>query len=543
MKLNLTLSNKILIPFILINLITSLIFSVYLYQTQKKTFIKGIDNRLTASAQGTSLASDAFHDLLTDPETIDPDAHEKLQNKLTEYAHNVGVKFVYTTIMKDNQIVFTLSSYTKEEKEKGVVNELFDTYEDASDGLKEAFRDGKVHFEEYTDSWGTFRSVFIPCKSPNGTSYIVGADFPMEDMNKQLRRSILTCSILGICVFIVGFMLMLPVIASIRKTIRSMATSINRIADGDLTGRVDYTNRDELGQLSSDMNRMTEKLRDIVSDVRCSAENVAIASRQISVNSADIATGADEVASQTSTIATASEEMSATSNDIAGNCTMAAERSRHSSVSAENGCGVVQETISVMMRIAERVKSSAQTVESLGARSEQVGQIVGTIEEIADQTNLLALNAAIEAARAGEQGRGFAVVADEVRALAERTTKATHEIGKMIKTIQQETRAAVAAMEDGVVEVEKGAESSEKSGVALKDILAQIQDVSMQIDQIATAAEEQTATTSQITDNVHQVTEIVREAAKGATDTAAASSQLAAQAQQLTQLVGRFRIS
>jgi methyl-accepting chemotaxis protein len=159
------------------------------------------------------------------------------------------------------------------------------------------------------------------------------------------------------------------------------------------------------------------------------------------------------------------------------------------------------------------------------------------------QTNLLALNAAIEAARAGEQGRGFAVVADEVLALAERTTRATREIGEMIKAIQVETREAVKAMEEGVREVEKGATSSQKSGEALDEILGQINDVTMQINQIATAAEEQTATTGEITSNIQQRTEVVHQTARGAEETALAAGQLSEQAQQIQSLVSRFRIA
>ena len=196
-----------------------------------------------------------------------------------------------------------------------------------------------------------------------------------------------------------------------------------------------------------------------------------------------------------------------------------------------------------MEKISVRVREAAGTVESLGARSDQIGAIVGTIEDIADQTNLLALNAAIEAARAGEQGRGFAVVADEVRALAERTTKATKEIGGMIRAIQEETAGAVNSMEHGVTEVEKGMEASRKSGIALEQIVDAINEVTMQVHQIATAAEEQTAVTGEISTNIHQITDVVHDTARGAHETAAAAAQLSGLAQSLKALVGRFRLA
>jgi methyl-accepting chemotaxis protein len=287
---------------------------------------------------------------------------------------------------------------------------------------------------------------------------------------------------------------------------------------------------------------MVESLRNLISHVADTSGQIASASNQLRSTAEQIATGAEEVASQTSTVATASEEMAATSGDIAQNCSMAAESSRQSSESASRGGAVVQETIAGMVKIAERVRNSAQTVENLGARSEQIGQIIGTIEDIADQTNLLALNAAIEAARAGEQGRGFAVVADEVRALAERTSRATREIGEMIKGIQAETKTAVRVMEEGVAEVEKGAMSSQQSGEALDMILQQISEVTMQINQIATAAEEQTATTSEITMNVQQVTEVVHQTARGASETATAAAQLSSNAEMLQELVRKFKL-
>jgi methyl-accepting chemotaxis protein len=234
--------------------------------------------------------------------------------------------------------------------------------------------------------------------------------------------------------------------------------------------------------------------------------------------------------------------MSATSGDIAQNCQMAAEGSNQASQAASAGSEVVNNTVLVMSRIASRVQETAKTVESLGARSDQIGAIVATIQDIADQTNLLALNAAIEAARAGEQGRGFAVVADEVRALAERTTKATREISEMIKAIQSETKGAVVAMEAGVSEVEKGTAEASKSGQALQEILEQINAVTMQVNQVATAAEEQTATTSEISNNIHQITEVVQDTAKGAQESAAAASQLGRTAEELQRIVGQFKL-
>jgi methyl-accepting chemotaxis protein/hemerythrin len=196
-----------------------------------------------------------------------------------------------------------------------------------------------------------------------------------------------------------------------------------------------------------------------------------------------------------------------------------------------------------MENIAQRVNASSRTVEGLGQRSDQIGAIVNTIQDIADQTNLLALNAAIEAARAGEQGRGFAVVADEVRALAERTTKATKEIAAMIKAIQNETQSAVNSMSEGVDEVKLGTAETARSGEALEDILNKINELTMQISQVATAAEEQTATTQEITNNIQMITDVVNRNVENARSTTQATTTLAREVDNLHELVGHFRLS
>lgn len=330
---------------------------------------------------------------------------------------------------------------------------------------------------------------------------------------------------------------------------RSITTPLNRlvsiahtIADGDLTARIEVTAKDEAGQLMAAMKTMSDNLRGIINQVTSTSKSVASAANQLHASAESISSGIEEVAAQSSAVAAAGEEMSATSGDIAQNCQMAAEGAQRASQSATNGAEVVERTVAVMGQIAAKVQESAKTVENLGARSDQIGAIIGTIEDIADQTNLLALNAAIEAARAGEQGRGFAVVADEVRALAERTTRATREIGEMIKSIQQETKNAVAVMGQGVCQVETGSEEAARSGAALQDILEQVNDVAMQVNQIATAAEEQTATTSDISGNMHKITYVVQQTSQGAQESAGAAAQLSSQAEELQQLVRRFRL-
>jgi methyl-accepting chemotaxis protein len=366
----------------------------------------------------------------------------------------------------------------------------------------------------------------------------------LMEVGKNATEARTIALVLGLISIVLGASGAAVISRSITKPLGKAVEVANRLAAGDLALIVEVSKntKDETGQMLIAMQNMVSSLREMVSGTVQISSGIASASSQLHATSQQIATGAEEVASQTGTVATASEEMSATSSDIARNCSMAADAARQSTDSATIGARVVQDTIVGMELIAQRVRTTSQTVETLGSSSEKIGAIIGTIEDIADQTNLLALNAAIEAARAGEQGRGFAVVADEVRALAERTGRATKEIGEMIKAIQHETKQAVSAMEEGVREVEKGAASAQKSGEALDNIILSIGEVSIQVNQIATAAEQQTATTSEVTNNIQQITEVVQQTARGADETAGAAAQLASQARELQNLVSRFQL-
>ena len=327
------------------------------------------------------------------------------------------------------------------------------------------------------------------------------------------------------------------------KPLAGIVTALEKAAGGDLSVRAEVSGSGEFARLGTAFNTMMDDMNKAMRQFFSVADLVRDSVAMVSATTNSMVTAAEDVAIQASTIATASEEMSATSSEIARNCLYAAESAQKATEQTHTGVQLVQSSSRLMENIALRVNESAHTVEGLGQRSDQIGQIVGTIEDIADQTNLLALNAAIEAARAGEQGRGFAVVADEVRALAERTTKATKEIAAMIKSIQGETRAAVGSMNEGVGEVKRGTGEAARSGEALEDILIRINELSMQISQVATAAEEQTATTMEIIGNIQMITSVVNSNVENARGTTQATQLLARQVDDLHQLVGTFKLA
>jgi len=373
--------------------------------------------------------------------------------------------------------------------------------------------------------------------------WILGTGIYVDDVKKSVAA--IKWGLIGFTFFFCSASLLLSYFISrnIGRSVAELVEANRRLAGGDLRVAIKVAGQDEIGALAEASQKMVDNLRTLISEVAETSSQVAAASSEQHASAKAIAKGAESMVSETDSIATASEEMSTTSSDIARNCQLAAQSAKAASDVVKSGSEVVQDTISGMTKIAERVKESASTVGDLGCRSEQIGQIIGTIEDIADQTNLLALNAAIEAARAGDQGRGFAVVADEVRALAERTTRSTNEIGEMIKAIQVETKAAVKVMEEGVVEVEKGQASSRDSGEALQKILQQIEILTAQIDEISTAAEQQSATTNEISSNMQRTREIIYKTTNGAVESATATSQLSSNAHQLQDLVNRFQVS
>ncbi len=317
------------------------------------------------------------------------------------------------------------------------------------------------------------------------------------------------------------------------------------IAAGDMTHKVDASamNReDEIGQLMKSLDKMTGNLKGVINNITQASNQIASAAEELSSTSEQMSKGMQSQTTQTAQIASAMEEMSATVLEVAKNSQNAASSANEASTTAQKGGEVVSKTVDGMQKIASTVRESARTIGELGKSSDQIGEIVAVIDDIADQTNLLALNAAIEAARAGEQGRGFAVVADEVRKLAERTTKATKEIAQMIKSIQKETTGAVTAMEAGTKEVAEGVSLANEAGESLKLIVDAVYKVNDMIRQIATAAEQQSAAAEQISRGVEEIASVTKETVAGSSQTTAASHELSRQATELQGMVGQFKI-
>ncbi len=330
----------------------------------------------------------------------------------------------------------------------------------------------------------------------------------------------------------------------LEENTNTLLNAMNELADGNLTVSLELPEKEDLVyRLFDNFNKVVIKFNGMIHQIFNAIQQTDEASSLIASSAEQMAAGASEQSAQASEVASGVEEMTATIYENSKNAVNAVNFAKESQQVANEGGKIVEETIRGMFKITKVVQHSSETISQLGESSDKIGEIVEVIEEIADQTNLLALNAAIEAARAGEHGRGFAVVADEVRKLAERTTKATKEIAQMIRQIQNDTGGAVEAISEGNIEAEKGKKLAEKSGEYLKKIIRSSEMVVSEINQLAAATEQQSSAAEQISHNVQTISNVTQEAAQGIHQIAEETEKLNALMSELKDLIKHFKLS
>lgn len=329
------------------------------------------------------------------------------------------------------------------------------------------------------------------------------------------------------------------IIAPLRLTLSAAA----RIAKGDLSQDLEIGRRDEMGMLQRSMQDMTLSLRQLISGISDGVTQIASAAEQLSAVTAQTSVGVTSQKDETDCVATAMNQMTSTVMEVARNAEEASEAARHADQQARDGDKVVNDAIAQIERLAVEVNNSTQAMGKLKLESDKIGGVLDVIKSVSQQTNLLALNAAIEAARAGEAGRGFAVVADEVRGLAQRTQESTEEIEVLIAALQSGTQQVVMTLDASRTLTDSSVELSRQAGDALGHITRTVSTIQTMNQQIAAAGEEQSSVAEQINRSVLNVRDVSEQTAASSEETAASSIELARLGVQLQEMVGKFRVS
>jgi methyl-accepting chemotaxis protein len=348
---------------------------------------------------------------------------------------------------------------------------------------------------------------------------------------------------LAIVVLVIGAVayLFVGLYFSVRESIDRIGASTKRLAEGDLNASVSLSSRDEMTEIAQDFNNMVAKFADLIQQIMAATGQLATASEEVSVVAGDSAKNVERQRSETDQVATAINQMTATVQEVASNATNAAAAANSADNNAKVGKSVVSSATDAISRLAQEVENAANVIKEVEQDSANIGTVLDVIKGIAEQTNLLALNAAIEAARAGEQGRGFAVVADEVRSLASRTQESTQEIEEMIAKLQNGSKNAVGVMEQSREQARQGVEQAQEAAEALESITSAVETINELNTQIASAAEEQSAVSEDINRSVVSISQISEETAAGAEQTTVSANDLSRLAADLQVLVSQFR--
>ncbi|HHJ14101.1 MAG TPA: methyl-accepting chemotaxis protein [Gammaproteobacteria bacterium] len=401
-----------------------------------------------------------------------------------------------------------------------------DKIKSAADGMREKL-------EKLETTLGHFRDAGYT----RFTDSIRAAD---ETSQQALRIGLLISLVVIALVGGIGFFISSLVTRNIRRVTDSLEDMAR--GEGDLTVRLPESGHDEIGQLVTNFNTFVGKMQGLIGEIVASIAQLASAAEEMSAISAESNNNVATQQAETEQVATAMNEMTATVQEVARNATQTSAAAHEASGEAVNGRKVVEETIASINTLAGEVEKAAETIQQLEHDSENIGSVLDVIRGISEQTNLLALNAAIEAARAGEQGRGFAVVADEVRTLASRTQESTLEIQNMIESLQAGAAQAVTVMEQGRNQAQVSVANAARAGESLQAITESVTRISDMNTQIASAAEEQSAVTGEIDRNIANIRQLGDQTTQGAKQTAASSQEMAQLAGQLQQLVGQFRV-
>lgn len=506
------------------------------YDPRKRPwYINALDNKGKPTVINPYISSNTGQVVVTVSETVG-DGHGIVSislslQELTKIANGIKVgKEGYVYILDKNSNVLVHPTLKPGSKAEGPVFEEM---------MKQ--KQGIMRYE----SEGQKRLAFLITNEKTG--WLIGSTMPEAEIVAAARPILITTLGIVLLFIVIGSIITYVVTLSITRPLQALVDASEQISNGDLRVNISVTSQDEFGKLSISFNKMSNSLRKFLQQMRQTGEQLSASSEQLSASAHESAQASTQVAGSIADVAHSVELQLNEINDTTGtvhkmstNIEQAAattkkvfRQSAEATEKAGDGSSAIDKAVNQMAQIEQTVNMSAQVVEKLGERSKEIGQIVDTISGIAGQTNLLALNAAIEAARAGEQGRGFAVVADEVRKLAEQSQEAAKQIALLITEIQKDTDKAVITMKDGTREVKMGAEVVDVAGKAFKEIVVLVTQVSDQVREFSASTEQMSNGSQHIVGAMNKIDEMSKTVAMEAETVSAATEEQSASMQEI----------
>lgn len=571
---NTSLKNKLLLT---VSIVVLLLIAIITTQS-----ISELNNRMNVDLKqelksvglltAMNLDSDEVKDLLSEKGETNA-KFTKIQKQLDMIQEQQGImSWSYIWDVKDEGGVNPIG-YTSNLNEVYEAGEIFtDLADEHVETAKLAIENNSTEVTDiFEDPFGSWRTVFSPIKDDNGQLIaLLGIDYSADYINTIIKTSVIKQIVIAIIGILILLVLVYIIIDRLLKPLKKVVNVANQVANGELIDVDLETSKDEIGKLSESIRTMVANLQHIILNIRNTSNHVSSAANQLTVHAGEtynsstnialdmnqITQNAEASMTMTEETAAAMEETATGIQQIADSANVAAESSISASQASERGNEVVQQVIAQMELINDSVEQIGTTINGLHVNTKKISEIVSLITAIADQTNLLALNAAIEAARAGEHGKGFAVVADEVRRLAEQSSQSATEIYNLISSIQSDSNASITVMEKGKEDVKVGMAFTNEVGEIFKEILTASEEVASQIREISAASQQISASSEEVAASVNNIKQSAEQSAEFSSNVSKstqeqlstmqevkdASSSLGKTAEELQGLVAKFKL-
>lgn len=571
---NASLKNKLLLT---VTVVVLLLIAIITSQS-----ISELNNRMTVDLEqelksvglltAMNLDSDEVKDLLSEKGETNA-KFTKIQKQLDMIQEQQGImSWSYIWDVQDEGGVNPIG-YTTNLNEVYEAGEIFTELADEHvETAKKAIENNSTEVTDiFEDPFGSWRTVFSPIKDDNGQLIaLLGIDYSADYINTIIKTSVIKQIVIAIIGILILLALVYIIIDRLLKPLKKVVNVANQVANGELIDVDLDTSKDEIGKLTESIRTMVANLQHIILNIRNTSNHVSSAANQLTVHAGEtynsstniaqdmklITQNAEASMTMTEETAAAMEETATGIQQIADSANTAAESSISASQASERGNQVVQQVIAQMELINDSVEQIGTTINGLHVNTKKISEIVSLITAIADQTNLLALNAAIEAARAGEHGKGFAVVADEVRRLAEQSSQSATEIYNLISSIQSDSNASITVMEKGKADVKVGMAFTNEVGEIFKEILTSSEEVASQIREISAASQQISASSEEVAASVNNIKQSAEQSAEFSSNVSKstqeqlstmqevkdASSSLGKTAEELQGLVAKFKL-